>query len=225
MYHKNLVDGIIVLRTKTPKDLLRFARFYASKFSKKINLYASSDEIYITFRRRILGKIIGIVLVARAPRLVERQEITYLIYKDRIVLTGPQSMDGWKIRIFHLEETPKYDFSRKTTLNFKNGFEVESDILKIVVVSDIDEIIDYAFLAKDVLMFFEEKKILVTGLISRVFSSLETKIILLASNIDLEIKGSKFVDLTEGKKFVKRISLRTFKYVPLIGVKELSIYE
>ncbi len=82
MYHRDFVDGLIVLRVKNLKNVLRFARFYAEKFSKKINLYASGDKIYFVFRRKIIGKVVGISLVAKSTRLSRNREITYFPYRN-----------------------------------------------------------------------------------------------------------------------------------------------
>ncbi|MEX0568578.1 MAG: hypothetical protein Q6363_005370 [Candidatus Njordarchaeota archaeon] len=225
MYHRDFVDGLIVLRVKNLKNVLRFARFYAEKFSKKINLYASGDKIYFVFRRKIIGKVVGISLVAKSTRLSRNREITYFPYRDRIILDEERRKGGWNVRVFRLEEDPVYDFSRKEILSLRNGTKNKFDIIGLVNVHDVDDIVDYAFLAKDPLIILDEQKFFLTGLLSRMFSSIDPKVFLLVTEANVDVKGFKFVDVTREKKFVKKISLDTFRYVPIISVKEILIYE
>ena len=226
MYPTGLVDYGLIIDVKTIKDIMRFVKFFSEKYSRKVVLYRVGGTILFSFRRQLDIGMLGITLRSRAPRLVKGDRIFYNHYKDMIVIK-PKSYRAsvWGvdvINICNLNLVDLVEISEKFVSNRNRlPFWIE-----IVDVLDEEDIIDYAYYAKDVLLYTNVggEKFLMSGLLTSIFTRFDPCLYLLRTRINREIENPRFIDLTEGIKYVERLSFKTLRYVYVINVERMHYY-
>ncbi len=63
-----------------------------------------------------------------------------------------------------------------------------------------------------------------SGLLTSIFMRFDPYLYLFRTRINREIENPRFIDLTEGIKYVERLSFKTLRYVYVINVERMHYY-
>ncbi len=222
-----LADFSIILETEGIKDLLRFAKVFEEKFSRKILLYRHREQILLEFRRKTKQGIVHIALEAKAPRLKRLHAIYFLPRKNRIILRPKQSNNLWRATIIDVEKHPLWGSLWDTkNIELKHDICVNYPYLKFVDVQDPHNLVYYAFLVRDVVLLHKSKDTcsLYTGILSSIFPPVEPFIVIFKSDIKVE-EEANFIVLNDETRFVKKLDRKATRYVYLVNIRRMNCYE
>ncbi len=227
MYPDGLVDCGIVVEVEGLKDLLRFARFFSEKYSRKIILFRSGSRVFFAYRRELEESIIGITIVANS-RLKKCKKINFYYWKNRVIKKEPRVRLGWQVEIVDTAWREIDDIIDVMEFyQHSNNENFTSRWFKIVDVENFVDLIDYAFYVRDALLCIPvgDVHVFVTGLMSAVFPKKDPVLYLFCSMVGDRLDKYAFIDLSDPPKFVNRIDLRTMRYLPIINVSRMYYYE
>ena len=228
MYPAGMTDYGIVMEAQGPKDLLRFARAFSEKYSRKIYLYRCGSELIFMYRRRIKGRIVGIVVKARSHRLSRDKQIYFSYHRNRIL---PRTVGGrvhaWRVGIMDIAKIDVPDL-RDMMPPVESGRSRIPDWIRLVNVPSLEDIVDYAYYSRDVLIaekLDNSATILMTGFLSGVFPKLDPFIFIFRGKYDVKVDKPAFIILDQPYKFVNRIGLRTMRFVVITNITRMLYYE
>ncbi|MCR8433719.1 MAG: hypothetical protein QXH55_04940 [Candidatus Korarchaeota archaeon] len=232
MIPKSLFDCMIVLNLKSIGDVLRMEAFISRKTNRSFPLYRCSSFVYTILRRSIaFKKRLAIVAGAKITgrEFIEGRVIYYSYYKDTI-LKNPT--DRLKYQTYVLEDIASEEciVLDEDEVNSLEDFKrLDSETIRGIALHDWQDLIKLAFLLRDLVIRLDLKEagcVLFTGLTSRIFSPVEPFLTVFYVTVGEYVGlGANYVEISDELNFVKRITLRTLKFVPIINARRVSFYE
>jgi len=225
MYPSGLVDCGIIVDTLSIKDLLRLARFFSMKFSRKKFLYRHDKTIYFCFRRRICGATVGIIFRAKT-KLSIGSGIYYRFHRNRIIMRK-KVRDAWYIPILDVHTEEVYEPVDIARVLERGDYTKIPEWLCVVDVDDYVDLVEYAYYARDVLLhiMLDGSRVALTGFLTGVFPRVDPCLYVFKSPLPESFGKSCFIDLSEGMNPVEKIGIKTLRYVCVINVRGIAYYD
>lgn len=235
---------LLAIMVSDIKDLLRFVVFFSNKYGSLKYLYVLDEKsTFFCFERNLVYSKIVFVLSATYTIRENLDIIYYDFNKDRISLNRRGRYQ--RIALFRLYE---HKIGANSNIGSINGITPTNDasrnllpnsFVHYVYTNFLDDLIDYAFLSRDVIFLehADRATIMLTGVASFFATQREPILTILkyemsnskhttvdSSNTNMPIGDAKFFVLKGGSwKATKMLSTRALRYVPIIRIRGITI--
>ncbi|GEM_PF-4104262 len=233
MIPRELYDYVLILELKSLKDLLRLVRFFSEKTKRKLPLYKYNNTLFTVFRRKLASeKKIAIIAETnvKSGKILEKNILYYDYHKDKVLVDIDLRQVGNEIILEEIV-VESYEHFPKKKYSLLDGLKsTDLHLIHMVSVSSWEDLVRLAFLSRDLLIRAEvdnEAVMLLTGLLSHLFIPVElflTIFYALTDRTNINMKAN-YVEIGDNLKFLRRVSLRVMRFIPIINTRGITLYE